>query len=73
MVAEIIKEIREQNALSQEAFAKKIEVTQQVVARWESNQCEPNSHSLRKIYEKFGITPNEILGIDDRKSFKVLL
>jgi len=71
MVSEIIKELREQNNLSQEALAKKLEVTQQVIARWESGQCEPNSSSLRKFYEIFGITPNEILGIDEIKSLKM--
>jgi len=62
--SEIIKNLRQDNNLSQEALGKKLEVTQQVVAKWESGKCEPNAHSLRKIYEQFGITPNEMLGIE---------
>jgi len=58
-------EIRKHHNLSRVAFAKKIDVTQQVVAKWENRQCEPNAHSLKKIYECFGVTPNVILGIED--------
>jgi len=56
--------LRQDNNLSQKAFAKKLEITQQVVAKWENGKCEPNAHSLRKIYECFNVTPNEMLGIE---------
>ena len=64
MVSNEIKTIREVNKLSQEQFAKLIGVTQQVVAKWESGKCLPNANSLLAIHRQFGITPNEVLGID---------
>jgi DNA-binding transcriptional regulator YiaG len=65
VISEVIKEIREENKLSQEQFAKLIGVTQQVVAKWESGKCLPNSNSLVAIYRQFGVTPNEILEIEN--------
>ncbi len=32
----------------------------------------PKSRSILSFYEKFGITPNELMGLEEPKSFELL-
>lgn len=63
-VAEIIKEIMEINGLSQQALADILELGQKTISNWVNGIDTPKASSMLVIYEKFGITPNELLGID---------
>jgi len=44
-----VKEIREAEALSQEAFARRLGVSVRTVARWESGQVRPSPLALEKL------------------------
>ena len=66
-IQESIKELIEEKGLSQEKFAKAIGVSQKAVSNWINGIDVPKTSSLLAIYEQFGITPNELLGIDERK------
>jgi transcriptional regulator with XRE-family HTH domain len=66
-IQEIIQDLIEENDLSQEQFAKRIGVSQKAVSNWINGVDVPKASSLLAIYEKFGITPNELLGIEERK------
>lgn len=66
-IQEIIKDLIEENNLSQEKFAKSIGVSQKAVSNWINGVDVPKASSLLAIYEQFGITPNELLGIEERK------
>lgn len=60
---QVIKEILIQHNLSQEKFAKMIGVNQTTVSKWLLGKKKPSFESVLLIYEKFGITPNELFGI----------
>ncbi len=60
---EVIRDIMSENGLSQEAFARIIGVNQTTVSQWLLGKKKPSYDSIRSIYEKFGVTPNELFGI----------
>ena len=61
---EIIKNILLTHNLSQEKFANIIGVNQTTVGQWILGKKKPSFESILAIYDHFGITPNEIFGID---------
>lgn len=48
-----IKQLRQEENLTVEAFANKIGVSKQVASSWETGACEPRINSLTKIAEAF--------------------
>lgn len=70
--SEIIKEIMLTNELSQEKLAKILNVSQKAISNWLNEVDTPKASSIMLIYEKFGITPNELLGIEEPKQFKIV-
>lgn len=70
--SEIIKEILTVNNLSQERLAAILSVSQKAVSNW-LNDCDtPKASSMLMIYKNFGITPNELLGIEEPENFKLI-
>lgn len=61
---EIIKNILEENNLSQEKFAKILKVNQTTVGQWLLGKKKPSFDSILALYKYFGVTPNEIFGIE---------
>lgn len=57
-----IGQYRRKLGLTQEAMAQKLEVTNQAVSKWESDQCCPDISLLPKIADIFGITIDELFG-----------
>ena len=64
MYKEIISEIMVKNNLSQEGMAKILGVNQTTVGQWLNGKKKPSYDSILLLYEKFGVTPNELFGID---------
>lgn len=70
--SEKVKEIMQEHGLSQQALANLLGLGQKTISDWLLGKTLPNAKSLILIYEKFGITPNEMLGIeDDGKIFNI--
>ena len=61
---EIIKNILTTHNLSQEKLAKILGVNQTTVGQWLLGKKKPSYDSILALYENFGITPNEIFGIE---------
>ncbi|MBQ8844749.1 MAG: helix-turn-helix transcriptional regulator [Clostridia bacterium] len=61
---EIIKDILITHNLSQEKLAKILGVNQTTVGQWILGKKKPSYDSIYALYKHFGITPNEIFGID---------
>ena len=61
---EIIKQIMEENELSQQAFADILGVNQTTVSQWLLGRKKPGYDSIMLLYEKFGIEPNLLFGIE---------
>lgn len=70
ITSEIIKDILQENQLSQEKLAKILQVSQKAISNWIQGNDMPKASSMLAIYEKFGITPNELLGIEERSYTK---
>lgn len=57
-----IKKLREQNNISQKDFAKKIDVSNVVLSRYESDERKPDYDTLEKIADYFEVTVDFLLG-----------
>lgn len=64
VIQEIISDIMAKNNLSQEGMAKILGVNQTTVGQWLNGNKKPGYDSILLLYEKFGVTPNELFGID---------
>ena len=61
---EIIKEIMIENNLSQESLGNILGVNQTTIGQWIHGKKKPSFDSIFAIYKNFGITPNELFGIE---------
>lgn len=69
-ISEIIKEILDENNLSQEELAKILNISQKSISNWLNGKSLPKVDTVIKIYKNFNITPNELLGIEEPQNFK---
>ncbi len=60
----IIKDIMQEKNLSQQAFAEILGINQTTVSQWLLGKKKPNYDSILLIYEKFGVEPNLLFGIE---------
>lgn len=61
---DVIKQIMLDNDLNQQKLADILGVNQTTVSQWLLGKKKPNYDSIRLIYEKFGIEPNVLFGIE---------
>lgn len=69
---EIIKELLICNDFNQTELAQVLEVSQKAISKWVNGKGNLSARNIIMIYEKFGITPNEFLGLEEPKNFKLL-
>lgn len=62
---EIIKQLMIEKNLSQQQFADILGVNQTSVSQWLLGNKKPSYDSIALLYEKFGITPNELFGVNE--------
>ncbi len=61
---EIIRQVMQENNLSQQKFADILGVNQTTVSQWLLGKKKPGYDSIAMLYEKFGIEPNTLFDID---------
>ena len=61
MLPNRLKELRTNAKMSQKELAKKLFMSQQAVAKWETGAATPNPETLVKIAEIFGVTVDLLL------------
>lgn len=61
-IAERIKMHRQKLGMSQEAFARRLEVSRQTVSNWECARTVPDAVSIQHIARVCGVTVSELLG-----------
>ena len=66
----ILKELRNENGLTQSQFANAIGTSQKNVSRWELGETEPSAYFIKKIAEFYNVTTDYILGIADDSELK---
>ncbi len=57
-----IAQYRKQLNITQDALAQKLQVTNQAVSKWESDQCCPDISLLPRLADIFGISIDELFG-----------
>ena len=74
-IGERIKQLRLEKGWTQEVLAKLLGVSRLAVARWETGERRPRKKYLDKLAEVFGVSMEELLGVElkgeDRKELKV--
>ncbi len=65
-VGESIQKYRKDLMLSQEELGQKLLVSRQTVSLWEKDQTVPTVDNLIRLKEVFGISIDEILGIENK-------
>lgn len=61
-IKEILKNLREDNHLTQEQMAERLMVTRQAVSRWETGETQPNTDTLKLLSREFNVSINTLLG-----------
>lgn len=62
--SEIIRDLLISKKLSQQQLANILGVNQTTISQWILGNKKPSYDNIMTIYEKFGITPNELFGIN---------
>ena len=62
---EILRQLLEEKNLSQQKLADILGVNQTTVSQWLKGNKKPGYDSILLIYEKFGIPPNDLFGINN--------
>lgn len=61
---------RKRMGMTQDALAEQLGVTAQAVSKWENDQSCPDITMLPKLAKLFGITTDELLGIEQKKVYE---
>lgn len=67
MLGNTIGKYRRKLGLTQEQLAQKLEVTNQAVSKWETDQCCPDVQLLPKLADVLGITLDALFGREEKK------
>ena len=62
---------RKRMGVTQDALAQQLEVTNQAVSKWESDQCCPDIQLLPRLADIFGITIDELFGYSKDRQEKL--
>ena len=57
-----LKTLREQNNLTQRAFAEKLDVTHGAIGMWETGKRDPDIETLIKMSDFFGVSIDYLVG-----------
>ena len=59
---DILKKLREEQALTQDQLAERVMVTRQAVSRWENGETVPGTDTLRLLSKELDVSINTLLG-----------
>ncbi len=71
-ISQVLKDIRQQNQLTQEALAERLKVSRSAIARWESEKGIPDIGNLIAISREFDIRLDTLIKEDERLEKKVI-
>lgn len=61
---DVLKQLMSEKNLSQQKLADTLGVNQTTVSQWLLGRKKPGYDSILLLYEKFGICPNDLFGIE---------
>jgi transcriptional regulator with XRE-family HTH domain len=67
-IGEKLKQLRIEQAMTQEELAQAAGITRNTVHRLESNTTEPRPPTLRKLAQALGVKPRELVRRSDRNA-----
>jgi transcriptional regulator with XRE-family HTH domain len=70
-LGEKISSLRKRHKLTQEQFAKKIEITRSALAKYETNKAEPDIKTLTKIANFFEVSVDYLLGREQHSGAQI--
>ena len=71
-ISQLLKDIRQQNQLTQETLAERLKVSRSAIARWESEKGIPDIGNLIAISREFDISLDTLIKEDERLEKKVI-
>ena len=71
-ISQILKDIRQQHQLTQEALAESLKVSRSAIARWESGKGIPDIGNLIAISREFDLSLDQLIKEDERLEKKVI-
>lgn len=71
MFGKKLKEARKKAKLSQEKVAEIINTSRSNISKYETENLEPNLETLKKLCELYGISADELLGIDKNNNIQI--
>lgn len=66
-----LKELRQENELTQFDVAKGIDTSQRNISRWENEDNEPSSSFVIKLAQYFNVSTDYLLGLEDDLGAKI--
>ena len=70
MIGANIKRLRVHQGMTQKNLADKLFVSAQAVSRWENDEVEPSISTILEISKIFGVSVDEILGVETKETPK---
>lgn len=61
---DVLRQLMNERGLSQQRLADMLGVNQTTVGQWLLGRKKPGYDSILMLYEKFGIQPNELFGVE---------
>ena len=71
-ISQVLKDIRQQHQLTQEALAERLNVSRSAIARWESGKGIPDIGNLIAISREFDLSLDQLIKEDERLEKKVI-
>lgn len=59
-----LQELRKQHQMTQENLAEQLDVTRQVISKWERDQSVPSTEIIIELSKIFGVSTDYILGVE---------
>lgn len=70
MLKDKIVELRKANNDTQDCLAKKLSVSRSLIAKWEQGRAVPNATYIKKIYEIYNVSYDQMIKLDEILSYK---
>lgn len=67
MIGNKLKQLRTVKRMTQEELANIVEVSPSTIQKWESDKADPNTGTLIKIAQTFGVSLDYLFGFQDDK------
>lgn len=61
---DVLRQLMNERGLSQQRLADMLGVNQTTVSQWLLGRKKPGYDSILMLYEKFGIQPNKLFGVE---------